>query len=121
MADRSTSAPGRPTSSRGDTRFVAHTRRQRRPLAHVAARIRLQMARAYLADLRHYRAGDDGRFTRMVDGRGRQLGDAATWLSYIRNALADANARHFHPGVVRRIERELQQMGYGVGLSAADD
>ena len=98
----------------------SHARRQRRPAAHTTARIRLQMARQKLSDIRHYRAGDEGRFTRMVDGRGRQLGDLATWIAHIRAVLADADVRRFQPGVAKRIERDLRRLGYSVA-AAADD
>jgi hypothetical protein len=98
----------------------SHARRQRRPIAHITARIRLQLARQKLSDIRQFRTGDDGRFTRMVDGRGKQLGDPATWIAHIRTVLADADVRRFQPGAVRRLEREMQRLGYGVA-AAADD
>ncbi|MCB1452107.1 MAG: hypothetical protein KDJ43_00550 [Rhizobiaceae bacterium] len=90
----------------------SHTRRQRRPLAHIAARIELSKARSYLADLQRWRAGDENRFTRMVDGRGKQLGDAGLWVEYIRQTLERADVWRYQPGVCRRIARQMQRLGY---------
>jgi hypothetical protein len=37
-----------------------------------------------LNDLEEWRKGkDEARFVRMVDGRGKQLGDPATWLAHL--------------------------------------
>lgn len=81
--------------------------RRTRPIAHVIARIRLQMACAYLRDLQAYRAGDANRFSRMVDGKGYSSASAERWAAFVGGITSDAEVRQWQPGVVRRIERAL--------------
>lgn len=97
------------------------TRRQKRTLPHAKARLELTRARAYIDDLRRWQTGDDARFTRMVNGRGQQLGDPAQWVEYVRRILARGDVWHYQPGVCRRFAQEMQRLGYSVSPAAADD
>lgn len=54
--------------------------------------IRASLCRMYLADLDAFKEGDHGRFTRMVDGRGKQHGDEPTWIGYVKGFLEDPEA-----------------------------
>lgn len=96
-------------------------RRRARPLAHSKARGRLSQARAYLADLKAWRGGDDNRFGRMVDGRGKQLGDAEQWAVFILRILEDADVWTYQHGVAKRIARDMQRLGFSMQPAASDD
>lgn len=98
----------------------SHARRQQRPTAHTIARLELSRARAYVHDLQRWRAGDDARFTRMVDGRGKQLGEAGQWVEYVRRILTRADVWQYQPGVCRRITQQMRRLGYSVSPAAAD-
>lgn len=91
-----------------------HARRCKRTPAHSVARIQLQLARQKLADIKAWRAGDESRFVRMVDGRGKQLGDLKLWLEHINRTLQRPEVWQYQPGVAKRIARELTAMGYQV-------
>lgn len=96
-------------------------RRRARPIAHTKARSRLKQARAYLADIKAWRNGDDGRFVRMVDGRGKQLGDADQWAAFIRRILEDGDVWTYQRGVAKRIAQDMQRLGFNVSPAASDD
>lgn len=96
-------------------------RRRARLPVHTKARLRLSQARAYLADLKAWRNGDASRFTRMVDGRGQQLGDADQWAAFTRNILEDADVWTYQRGVAKRIARDMQRLGFSMQPAASDD
>lgn len=95
-------------------RGLGHARRCRRPLAQTKVRLRLSMARAYLRDLQAWKRVDANRFTRMVNGRGQQLGSPELWLTYIKEILRDPGVWTYQPGVARRVVRTLGSLGYHV-------
>ncbi|MEZ4684161.1 MAG: hypothetical protein R2932_59120 [Caldilineaceae bacterium] len=95
-------------------RGLGHARRCRRTPMQNVVRVQLQLARQKLQDIKTWRTGDDNRFGRMVDGRGKQLGDLNLWLEHINNTLARPEVWQYQPGAAKRIARELTVMGYQV-------
>lgn len=57
------------------------------------ARVRLSLCRSYLGDLEAEAAGDRDRFTRMVDGRGKQQGSRDAWIGFVVGILSDPDVK----------------------------
>lgn len=66
---------------------------QAETVRRLRALLRQSLVASYLVDLEAYQAGDKDRFTRMVDGKGKQLGEYDLWVKYVRAGLADPDAQ----------------------------
>lgn len=66
---------------------------QTETLRRARACLRQSLVAMYLVDLEAYHDGDKDRFTRMVDGRGKQIGDYDQWVGYVRDGLADPDSQ----------------------------
>lgn len=75
------------------------------------AGIRSQLAESYLADLEKYAAGDDARFARMVDGRGKGLGNEDTWRKYVAAYLRDGDIADLVPERRTAIAQRAEALG----------
>jgi len=82
--------------------------KKRWTLEKANAHISLRMAIRYFMDLQAFRAGDTGRFVRMVDAKGKQFSECSEneWTDRIRRCCSDALVLAHFPlqagGLLRR-------------------
>ena len=81
------------------------------------ANLRLGNCSAYLTDLEAMAAGDVNRFGRMVDSRGKQLGDPESWRRFVVGILTDPIVQEF--GNQDRFERCVER-AFGLGIVITD-
>lgn len=77
----------------------------------LTARIKHSLALLYLCDLSEWKSGDATRFSRMVDGRGKQLGDASRWLAHLAHICANPFVVAVFPDLPADVAGRLYALG----------
>ena len=77
-----------------------------KPVGYYVASIKAQLARRYARDLRLAATDDPARFSRMVDGKGKQIGSAEQWSANIESILANPLVVEYFPDLPQEIHRE---------------
>ena len=83
---------------------------QAETVRRLRALLRQSLVASYLVDLEAYHDGDKDRFTRMVDGKGKQLGEYDLWVKYVRAGLADPDAQ----GLERWVKNRQRALALGI-------
>lgn len=77
----------------------------------ITARIKKGLAVNLLHDLIEWRQGDEARFSRMVSGNGKQIGDSGVWLANLSSICNNPAVLEFCPELPGWIVGQLEAVG----------
>ncbi|RIK35235.1 MAG: hypothetical protein DCC55_30905 [Chloroflexi bacterium] len=74
------------------------------------ASIKRQLATLYLHDLTEWTRGDDARFARMVDGRGKSTGSPEQWMANLHSICSNEHILTFYPDLPGEVGAALASL-----------